>query len=93
MKEQAYSPELRDKCLKEYEETRKLTAVARANNIPITTLRGWAIKKVKKVERAEKNRSSKKEMDHLNKELQKKDVEIAILKELLKKTNQAWLKD
>lgn len=85
-----YSQEFKEKILKEYKDTKNLTAVARSNNVPITTIRQWVIQRdpkrtVKKVEM--------KKINLLEKENHDLKIQIEILKELLKKTNQAWLKD
>lgn len=85
----AYNREFKEKLVKEYEETSNLTEVSKRHSIPITTLRSWVLKKDKK----KAPKSDKHEVEKLQKELAKKSIEIEILKELLKKTNQAWLKD
>ena len=91
MKGQRYSLDLKEKALKEYMETKNLSDVSKINKIPVTTLRGWVLKSAnpKKYSKS----ASKKEILDLQKQLEKKNIEIDILKELLKKTNQAWLKD
>lgn len=84
-----YSQEFRDKLIKEYEETSSLSEVSRRHGVAINTLRHWVLKK--------QNNGpvvfEKKRIQSLTKELAKKDLEIEILKDLLKKTNQAWLKE
>jgi transposase-like protein len=84
-----YSQDFKEKVIKEYQETGSLSEVARANALPVTTLRQWVINKGKK----KAPKTDKRQLIKLQKELDKKNIEIEILKELLKKTNQAWLKD
>ncbi len=90
MKEsKTYSQEFKDKLVQEYKDTGSLSEVARKNSVPVTTLRQWVINKSPK--RAPK--IDKRQLESLQKELDKKTIEVEILKELLKKTNQAWLND
>lgn len=88
-KKKTYDPELKTKVLKEFEETSSLTEVARQNNLPLTTVRSWILKRDGK----KSSQSQKRQVEKLQKELATSQVEIQILKELLKKTNRAWLKD
>ena len=85
-----YDQEFKTKLLKEYEETKSLTAVAAKNSVPVTTLHNWILKKdPKSIEQKLKN----KKVQQLEKENEELQVQVKILKELLKKTNQIWLKD
>lgn len=100
MKGKAYSDEFKEQVLKEVEETGNVTLVARNHGIPSTTINTW-IKKKKNSNNAISSRGPKssnfnsnnynkeieKENDQLKKLLGEKDLEIAILKDLLKKTN------
>lgn len=100
MKGKAYSDELKEQILKEVEETGNVTLVARNHSIPSTTINTW-IKRNKSAARGSSSRGPKssnfnsvnankeleKENDTLKKLLGEKDLEIAILKDLLKKTN------
>lgn len=88
-KSKTYDLELKTKVLKEFEETSSLSEVARLNNVPVTTVRSWILKR----DGRKSSQSQKRQVEKLQKELATKDVEIQILKELLKKTNRAWLKD
>lgn len=92
MSKQVYSPEFKEKCIKEYLEVGNMTSVCKANNIPLSTFNTWLQSSDHKKQKRS-SQSIKREHDKLNKLLQEKDLEIQILKELLKKTNQAWLKD
>lgn len=84
-----YDQDFKDKCVGEYNDTGSLSEVARKNAVPVTTLRQWVTKKLPK----KANKVDKAEFEKLQKEVAKKNIEIEILKELLKKTNRAWLKD
>jgi transposase-like protein len=88
-KSRTYSHELKVRALKEYDETSSFAEVAKRNNIPVTTLRSWILKRSGK----KTSHEQKRHVERLEKELAYKDIEIQILKDLLKKTNQAWLKD
>lgn len=85
-----YSPELKEKVIKEFQDTRQLTEVCRANSVPVTTARVWILKAEGK---EVKGTNAKRNYERLEKMVREKDLEISFLKELLKKTNQAWLKD
>lgn len=65
-----------------------LSAVAKNHKIPLITLRQWVIKTVQ-----EKDPLSGSANKELIKKLADAELENRVLKELLKKTNQAWLKD
>lgn len=100
MKVNAYSDEFKEQVLKEVEETGNATLVARNHGIPATTIYTW-IKGRKKSTNGSSSRGPKssnfnsnnyikeieKENDQLKKLLGEKDFKIAILKDLLKKTN------
>lgn len=83
-----YSREFKEQILKECMETNKYNVVARKHNVPVTTVYTWI--------KRDKNRSNiqaAKGQKALEKELADARLEIKVLKELLKKTNQLWLKD
>lgn len=100
MKGSAYYDEFNEQLLKEVEETGNATLVARNHRMPSTTICTW-IKSRNKASSAISSRGPKpsnfnsnnynkeieKENDQLKKLLGEKDLEIAILKDLLKKTN------
>lgn len=84
-----YDREFKENVVKECEETSNLTEVSRRHSIPLTTLRSWVLKKNNK----KSPKIGKQEVERLQKELDRKSIEIEMLKELLKKTNRVWLKD
>ena len=84
-----YNKEFKEKLVKEYEETNSLSEVSRRHGVAINTLRHWVLKKKHNGPVI----TEKKRIQKLTKELAKKDLEIEILKDLLKKTNRAWLKE
>ena len=100
MKGKAYSEDFKEQVLREVEDTGNVALVARNNNIPSTTINTW-IKRRKGSSMSSSSRGPKsssfnssnynkeieKENDTLKKILGEKDLEIAILKDLLKKTN------
>ena len=85
-----YDQEFKEKVIKEYHETKNLSAVAKSNSVPVTTIRQWVINRDPK--RIAK-KAEKRKLDHLEKENQDLRIQNEILKELLKKTNKAWPKD
>ncbi|SKA83801.1 Transposase and inactivated derivatives [Caloramator quimbayensis] len=96
MKGKAHSEELKQQILKEVEETGNISLVARNHGIAPTTISGWMKNKRAAGTRGPKSsdfnspnymKEVEKENDKLKKILGEKDLEIAILKDLLKKTN------
>ena len=97
MKGKAYSDEFKEQLLKEVEETGNVTLVARNHGIPSTTINTWIKKKSNNISSRGPQSSNfnsgnyskevEKENEKLKKLLGEKDLEIAILKDLLKKTN------
>lgn len=100
MKGKSYSEEIKEQILKEVQETGNVALVARTHNIPSTTINTWIKKRgtsgIGSTSRGPKsssfnsnnyNKEIEKENDQLKKLLGEKDLEIAILKDLLKKTN------
>lgn len=100
MKGKGYSEEFKEQVLREVEETGNMTLVERNHNIPSTTINTWVRKKKNATKggftRGPKscnfnlsnyNKELEKENDLLKKTLGEKDLEIAILKYLLKKKN------
>ncbi len=82
------TPELKEQILKEVKETGNAALVARTHGLVYQTVMSWI-----RGER-EKPKRLKKKTDQANEvRLQKLELENRILKELLKKTNQAWLSD
>ena len=79
-----YSEEVKAQVLKEASETGNIAMVARRHQISIPTVYSWKRAKSGKID-------SKDEVRKLRKELEDKNLELEVLKALLKKTNQAWL--
>jgi transposase-like protein len=84
----SYSAELKEQVVKECIETNNYGAVSSKHEIPITTIYGW----IKKHKNKEKRVSSKR-VKESESELKDLRLENEILKELLKKSQQLWLKD
>ena len=83
-----YIPEYKEQILKECFETNNYHAVARKYEIPPSTVFGW-VETIKK----KSTRQEKKKINQLERQLEDALLENQILKELLKKSNQLWLKD
>lgn len=100
MKGKAYTDEFKEQVLREVDETGNMSLVARNHNVPTATLSTWSRQR-KNMVKSSSSRGPKsssfnsvtatkeveKENDTLKKLLGEKDLEIAILKDLLKKTN------
>jgi len=84
----SYSPEFREQIIKECMETNKYNVVAKKHQVPVTTVYTW-INRDKNKAKTQKVKGQKA----LGKELADAKLEIKVLKELLKKTHQLWLKD
>ena len=83
-----YSVEEKERIVAEGKECRSYVAVAKKYEVPITTVYNW----VKKLNHKDKTKSGRS-MRILEKLLGDKDLEIKVLKELLKKTTLHFLKD
>ena len=83
-----YSQEYKEQILKKCRETNNYHAVARKHEIPPSTVFGWIDQSRKKSTRQEKKKNNQ-----LEKQLADALLENQILKELLKKSNQLWLKE
>jgi len=83
-----YSKEFKEQILKECMETNKYNIVARKHKVPVTTVYTW-LKRDKNKSKTQNAKGQKA----LEKELADAKLEIKVLKELLKKTHQLWLKD
>lgn len=83
-----YSLEQKEQILKEVADTGNAALVAKKHGVPDSTVYTWQHKAQKKA-----SSHSQKSIKQLKKQLEDKELENSILKELLKKTNQAWLKD
>ena len=87
-KGKSYCREFKAQILKECMETNQYNVVARKHNVPVTTVYTW-IKRDKTISKTQTAKGQKA----LEKELADAKLEIEILKDLLKKTHQLWLKD
>ena len=83
-----YSNEFKRKLVKEAEETGNIKAVAAKYSVHPSSLYYW-ISNLKNKERNQR----KKTIKQLQKELDDSQLEVKVLKELLKKTTQALIKD
>lgn len=96
MKKKVYTQEMKDQVIKEVEETGSLNVVARRHEIAPSTISTW-INRIKgtsakstdisAVEVSKQIKEIESENDKLKKILGEKDLEISMLKDLLKKTN------
>ena len=83
-----YSQDFKAQLIKEVQDTGSITAVSKAHGVPKQTLHGW----VGKVKRRNVG-GDEQAIKVLRKKLADSELENSVLKELLKKTNQAWLKE
>ena len=85
-----YSQEFKDKLIQEVEQTRSVSAVSKKHNIPASTVHGWVNKPSKKIDLKAKikNKDLKTEVKTLKNKLADAELELMILKDLLKKTYQ-----
>ena len=82
-----YSQEFKNQLVKEVQDTGSLSAVSKAHGVPVQTLHGWVGKG-----KRHNHSDDRQTVNGLRKKLANAELEILVLKELLKKTNQAWLK-
>lgn len=83
----SYSKEFKAQIIRECMETNNYAVVAKKHDVPATTVYTWF--------RRDKNKQktdNRKSQRVLEQELEDAKLEIAVLKDLLKKTNQLWLK-
>ena len=85
-----YTQEFKTKVINEVQEIGSITTVSKKHNIPMTTLHGWIKKGGPKVETISnlKNKNLKSEVKILKNKLDDAELELMILKDLLKKTYQ-----
>jgi transposase-like protein len=84
----SYSEELKEQVVKECIETNNYAAVSSKHDIPVTTIYGWIRRHKNK-----QKKDSRRNVKELETELKDVKLENDILKELLKKSHQLWLKD
>jgi len=93
-KHKRYSAEFKNKIIKEVKETGNASLVARKHDLVAGTVTRWVRDSKKNNSTANKYNNDEddtdlvKENDRLKKLLGEKDLELAILRDLLKKTNQ-----
>lgn len=83
-----YTEEFKNQILKECFETNNYTAVAKKHELPPTTVFSW----IKRFKNRDKIKSGKY-IKELEQKLADAKLENEILKELLKKSHQLWLKE
>ena len=83
MLDSKYSPELRAQVIKDFDQTADAKLVASKHSIP-----EHAVYRIRREQLASPGLSKDKKIRELSQELQKKDLEVRILRELLKKTYQ-----
>jgi transposase len=81
-----YDSETKEKLIKEAKETGNVAMVARGHQISAHTLYSWIRASAKS-----KTKGTSARVKELEKKLEDQELENEILRELLKKTNQAWL--
>ena len=83
-----YSPDLKQKIINEVKEVKSITAVSKKNNIPTSTIAGWLKKSniSTKQQKEFSRKDLKVEVKSLKKKLADAELELMILKDLLKKS-------
>jgi transposase-like protein len=82
-----YSLEFKNQLIKEATETRNVSMVARKHGISAPTLYTW----IRKSKGSDNGPGAPSRLRDLEKKLRASELENEVLKELLKKTNLAWL--
>ena len=82
-----YDPEFKKQLVKEAKETGNTSMVARRHGVTVQTLSAW----VRQSKQPSRDHASQEKVRKLETELEEQKLENEILKELLKKTNVAWL--
>lgn len=80
-----YSQEFREQILKEIEEVGNITLVCKKHGLRRTTVHGWLHRDKNKVKIAEQ-----KQIKALSRKVKDQELEIEVLKSLLKKTYPLW---
>ncbi len=75
-----YSIDEKEQVLKEVKETGNVAIVAKKHKMPVTTIHSWLKKEQKK-----ETKATSKSVKNLEKQLADRELEIKILKDLLKK--------
>lgn len=88
------SPELKTKIIQEVKEVGNVASVAKKYELPVTTVYGWMRRdsaKSSSISNTSAREAGNSKVKQLEKKVADQEIEIQILKELLKKTNSAWL--
>ena len=86
-----YDDNFKKRILKEISEVKNIALVARKNNIPKSTLQ-TGVSNTKRDTPEERDRTIKSnKIKELEKKLPARELEIEILRDLLKKTHQLWV--
>lgn len=94
MKPSPYTEEEKLKISEEAKNSGNIAATAQRYNISDGTVHGWMRKyDIKKSKNKNNNQFDRAEFKRLKKQLADKDLEISILKDLVKKTLQVWSSD
>ncbi len=86
MKTTRYSDEEKVKIIQEAKSSGNISATAKRYSISDVTIHGW----MKKFNKSKPANDLHKEMKYLKQKLADRDLEISILKDLVKKTVQVW---
>lgn len=83
-----YSPEFKEKVINEVHEVKSISTVAKKHEIAKSTIAGWVKKDSKKIEfnQSSSRKDLKVEVKGLKKKLADAELELMILKDLLKKS-------
>lgn len=91
MKSKKYTDLEKNQIIKEIKDCGSITIVCKKHNVPVSTAHGWIGKsKPKSKNKVVETQST---INKLNKKVSDQALQIKILEDLLKKTNQAWLGD
>ena len=88
-----YSVEFKEQIVKEVLDLGTISIVARKHNIPIATIHSWLKQNSVNSGAFLTKKAPELTTLQMQKKLTDAELEIRVLKELLKKTNQAWLKE
>ena len=86
-----FSEDFKTKLLQEVKDVGSVPPVAQKHGISAPTVYSWIKKSSKSTQTQEKAKAKDKRLKELEKKLSDQELEIQVLRELLKKTNHAWL--
>ena len=86
-----YDQEFKEKVIQEVQQTKSISVVSKKHEIPVSTIHGWLKKSSTKIDLKSqiKNKDLKVEVKTLRSKLADAELELLILKDLLKKTYQS----